>query len=133
MIKRLYAISIYVLNLGESMYFYQNILDLKLAHYEGEKRSCYYWIGENKEALLEICERRNNKLTQGDFSFEVPFNKVSEVTDWLHKNEIEVFNTSQGKWETKVRTSSWLPITSIFIKDPDGNNIELVAILPKDP
>lgn len=58
MIKGLYETHVQVCNLENSVTFYTEILGLKLAHQDENRRIAFLWVGKDKEFMLGLWEQK---------------------------------------------------------------------------
>ncbi|MCG7935512.1 MAG: VOC family protein [Candidatus Thiodiazotropha taylori] len=101
--------------------FYTRILGMQLVEFAGGRKALNF--GSQKINLHQHCQEFEPKAaspTPGSadlcFLTEVP---VSEVADHLKRNQIEII---EGPVE---RTGAEGPILSIYLRDPDGNLLEI--------
>ncbi|MFK7748240.1 MAG: VOC family protein, partial [Kordia sp.] len=57
MIKGLYETHLFVENLERSIDFYANKMELKQCRFDKERRIAFFWIGEDKKAMLGLWEK----------------------------------------------------------------------------
>ncbi len=129
MIKGLFETHLFVADLERSMAFYENVLGLIPCGYNDHRRVAFFWIGEPKGAMLGLWEKPQAEVVPAHFAFRC------EVADVLHKavgflkdNNLVPYNfLKNGKEEPMV--FAWMPAIAIYFKDPDGHDLEFIAIL----
>ena len=70
MIKGLYETHLYVENLENSINFYTKVLGLKQCRLGKERRTAFFWIGEDKQAMLGLWEKPKEEIDLRHFAFE---------------------------------------------------------------
>lgn len=129
MIKGLYETHLFVENLERSIDFYANKMELKQCRFDKERRIAFFWIGEDKKAMLGLWEKPKEEIDIRHYAFECD-------PDWI-QNESENFLKSQNitYWNflndgTKgPMVFVWMPAISIYFNDPDGHELEFIGVL----
>lgn len=62
MIKGLFETHLFVANLERSISFYGNAMELKQCHSEEERPAVFFWIGEDKKAMLGLWKNQKMNL-----------------------------------------------------------------------
>ena len=130
MIKGLFETHLYVANLAVSVEFYANVLGLKQCYYEEERKAAFFWIGEEKQAMLGLWEKPKNEIDVRHFAFEcAPEWILTEAVSFLKSKNLKCHNfLNNGKDEPMV--FAWMPAVSIYFDDPDGHSLEFIGKLP---
>ena len=121
MIMKIDHIVMTVKDLDKTIEFYTNVLGMKLVTFGGNRRALSF--GEQKINLHEYGNEFEPKAQEPmpgsvDLCFVIE-DPVEEFQEYLRRKEIEIV---EGPVQ---RTGAVGPITSIYIRDPDGNLIEL--------
>lgn len=61
MIKGLYETHLFVKDLERSINFYEQIMGLQLCRLNEERRTSFFWIGEEKQFMLGLWENQKRK------------------------------------------------------------------------
>ncbi|MNW29124.1 Metallothiol transferase FosB 2 [compost metagenome] len=131
MIQGLFETHINVSDLDRASEFYQHVLGLPLA-YEDARRCRFYWLGEPRKAMLGLWEKKPEHIIRQHFAFETSIEHMRHIVPWLKERGIEARNfLDDGTDEPLV--CGWVPAVSIYFRDPDGHNLEFIAILPDEP
>ncbi|MFK7749448.1 MAG: VOC family protein, partial [Kordia sp.] len=112
-----------------SIDFYANKMELKQCRFDKERRIAFFWIGEDKKAMLGLWEKPKEEIDIRHYAFECD-------PDWI-QNESENFLKSQNitYWNflndgTKgPMVFVWMPAISIYFNDPDGHELEFIGVL----
>ncbi len=133
MIKGLYETHLFVENLERSIEFYSKTLGLKQCRYGAERRTAFFWIGEEKQSMLGLWEKPKEEIDIRHFAFECD-------PDWIQNesvNYLKVRNINHWNFlndETKgPMVFVWMPAISIYFSDPDGHELEFIGVLPGKP
>jgi lactoylglutathione lyase len=122
-----------VRDLDESRHFYENILEMKLARLELDRRVCFYWAGdENDRQLFGIWETFS-EITNQHFAFKANFNSMKEINQWLKDKGVRTYNFFNSEIHDvhDFTVFSWMPAISFFFDDPNGHQLEFVSMIPE--
>lgn len=136
MIKGLYEAHLPVRDLKISIPFYQKLnLEMTKTYQEGDKVA-FFWIEKGKSwiGLWENQEAAETKYHPSlrHIAFEVSLEDLKKAKDWLQELEIELredFGIKPTEPIVMPRNSH----TMVYFNDPDGNSLELIAYLHKEP
>lgn len=129
MINGLYETHLFVENLDRSISFYQNILGLELCHVEVERRVVFFWIGKPKEAMVGLWEKPKTEIDKRHFAFRCDKEYIlSKSAEFLKGHDIKPYNFLKDGTERPM-VFAWIPAVAIYFDDPDGHNLEFIAIL----
>jgi lactoylglutathione lyase len=122
-----------VSDLERSMKFYGDTLGLKLAHVVRERGVAFYWVGEAGQSMLGVWQTGTapaRMISHTAFTAD-----VNEVTTWakqLQKAGVQPLDFHGNPTDEPV-VLAWMPAASIYFRDPDGNNLEFIAMLNERP
>jgi len=129
MIKGLYETHLFVENLEKSTDFYANVLGLELCHIEAERRIAFFWVGRPKEAMLGLWEKPKKEIDKRHFAFRCDTDGVlNKSIDFLKGRNLKPYNFLNDGTERPM-VFCWMPAIAIYFNDPDGNQLEFIAIL----
>jgi len=129
MIKGLYETHLFVENLQISIDFYKNILGLEQCYHDNERKAAFFWIGKPKEAMLGLWQKPKGKIEKRHFAFRCNVNDVLyKSVDFLKAQNIKPYNFFKDGTETPM-VFAWMPAVAIYFNDPDGHELEFIAIL----
>lgn len=131
MIKGLYETHIQVSNLEQSINFYTEVLGLQLAHMDANRPIAFFWIGEDKQAMLGLWEQKDNLQTR-HFAFSSTKEDIlNRSIAFLKDNNLQPYNFLKNGIDEPM-VFAWMPAVAIYFNDPDGNILEFIAILEGD-
>lgn len=130
MIKGLYETHLFVEDLERSISFYAETLGLKQCRFGAERRTAFFWIGEDKQYMLGLWEKPKEEIDVRHFAFECdPDWIINESVDFLKSHNIHCWNFLNDNTERPM-VFCWMPAVSIYFNDPDGHDLEFIGILP---
>jgi len=129
MIKGLYETHLFVENLEKSVDFYTNVLGLELCYFEAERQIAFFWIGNPKEAMLGLWQKPKNEIVKGHFAFRCDTDDIlNKSIRFLKERKLKPYNFLNDGTERPM-VFCWMPAIAIYFNDPDGNQLEFIAIL----
>ncbi|MDT0557422.1 VOC family protein [Ichthyenterobacterium sp. W332] len=130
MIKGLYETHLFVENLERSIAFYSETLGLKQCRLGTERRTAFFWIGEDKQFMLGLWEKPKEEIDIRHFAFQCD-------PEWVLKHSVEFLKSKQLNFWNFLNNDKeqpmvfcWMPAISIYFNDPDGHDLEFIGILP---
>ena len=128
-IKGLYETHLFVKNLGVSVDFYQNILGLTLCHRDENRKIAFFWVGKPKEAMLGLWEMPKEKIEKRHFAFRCEKEDIlKKAVPFLEAHQLKPYNfLNDGTHRPMV--FAWMPALALYFTDPDGHELEFIAIL----
>jgi lactoylglutathione lyase len=133
MIKGLFETHLFVENLTHSVDFYKNVLGLEQCYYEAERKASFFWIGKPKEAMLGLWEKPKKEIDKRHFAFNCDVEFVlNNSVGFLKDRNLQPYNFLKDGTERPM-VFAWMPAISIYFLDPDGHELEFIAILEGKP
>jgi len=130
MIKGLYETHLFVEDFERSIDFYANTLGLKQCRYGAERRTAFFWIGNDKQFMLGLWEKPKEEIDVRHFAFECDSEWVlNESVQFLKSQGIRSWNFLNDAKEQPM-VFCWMPAIAIYFNDPDGHELEFIGILP---
>jgi lactoylglutathione lyase len=132
MITGLFEAHLFVENLERSIHFYKNVLGLEQCYYDDARRAAFFWPGKPKESMLGLWEKPKHEITTTHIAFRCDKEDVlNRATDFLTEQNLKYYNfLNDGS--KKPMVFAWMPALSIYFNDPDGHELEFIAILEGD-
>ena len=116
-------------NLERSIEFYKNVLGLEFAMLEEKRRIAFFWIGKPTEYMLGLWEKPKAEVEKRHFAFRCEAEDVLyKSVGWLKERNLQPYNFLKDETE-KPMVFAWMPAIAIYFNDPDGNVLELIAVL----
>jgi catechol 2,3-dioxygenase-like lactoylglutathione lyase family enzyme len=129
----LFETHIAVTDLERSVAFYRDVLGLEVAHREEARRVAFFWLGGRGEAMLGLWEKPADQVVRQHFAFRA---EIADVRDraaaWLAERGLAGRNFLRDG-TNRPMVFAWMPAIAIYFDDPDGHELELIAMLPGKP
>jgi len=133
MIAGLFETHLNVADLERSIAFYRDVLGLELAHREPERRVAFLWMGGRGQSMLGLWEKPREQVVPQHFAFRASVDDVlGRSVAWLAERNLDCHNfLNDGSRRPMV--FAWMPAIAIYFHDPDGHELELIAMLSGKP
>lgn len=128
--KGIFETHLNVSNLKRAMEFYGEQLGLTLGKFEEDCRVAFYLINENDQSMIGLWEKSTVHLNH--FAFRVGIEDIDRMLPFLQRAGIEN-KSAFGCGTDEPIVFPWLATASIYVTDPDGNSLEMIAMLPDKP
>jgi lactoylglutathione lyase len=133
MIKGLFETHLFVEDLTRAIDFYKNILGLEQCYFDADRKASFFWIGKPKEAMLGLWEKPKNQIDIRHFAFHCDVEDVlNKSVDFLKERNLKPYNFLNDGTERPM-VFAWMPAVAIYFLDPDGHELEFIAILDGKP
>ena len=128
MIQGLYETHIQVRDLAKSVAFYTEVLGLRVAHRDPTRPIVFLWIGTGKDYMLGLWQEETN-FQPRHFAFRVDKEDIlNYAVDYLKTRDLTPYNFLKDGIEAPM-VFAWMPALAIYFNDPDGNQLEFIAVL----
>lgn len=126
---RIFETHVKTTDLARAMAFYGGTLGLEEAYHLPERQVAFYWIGPPGNAMLGVWGVSEARWHTSHFAFEITEDAIEPAIERLKAAGIRV-NDFFGTESDDPSVHAWMPAAGIFFRDPDGNSLEFVAMLP---
>jgi len=128
MIQGLYETHIQVRDLTKSVAFYTEVLGLRVAHRDPTRPIVFLWIGPGKDNMLGLWQEETN-FQPRHFAFRADKEDIlNYAVDYLKTRDLTPYNFLKDGIEAPM-VFAWMPALAIYFNDPDGNQLEFIAVL----
>ena len=132
-LRDLFETHLTVADLQRSMSFYGEMLGLELAQVFWERKVAFYWIGGRGNSMLGLWEVGTGPQRMSlHLAFRTDLNDLLEAPARLRAAGIVPLEFV-GEPTDEAVVLAWMPAASLYFRDPDGNLLELLAMLPENP
>jgi lactoylglutathione lyase len=126
---RIFETHVQTTDLPRAMAFYGGQLGLEEAYHLPDRQITFYWIGAPGNAMLGVWGMSAERWRTSHFAFEITEDAIEPAIERLKERGIQV-NDFFGNGSDDPSVHAWMPAVGIFFRDPDGNSLEFVAMLP---
>ncbi|HSS18821.1 MAG TPA: VOC family protein [Pyrinomonadaceae bacterium] len=121
-IKGLYEIAIRVKNLSRAEAFYRNVLGLEVG-LRDERRNWLFLYAGGTSGMV-VLQEDDGDWPKQHFAFTVADSDIKQAAADLQEKGVNVSESVFHDWMNSV---------SVYFNDPDGHNLELIALCETKP
>jgi lactoylglutathione lyase len=132
-VRSLFETHLTVSDLGRSVEFYSEVVGLPLALEMPERGAAFFWVGEPRRSMLGLWSLGSAPMgMRMHIAFEVALDDVLAACDRL-----EAFGVTPlsffGVEAQEPSVIGWMPAAAVYFLDPDGHQLEFLAMLDAPP
>ena len=132
-IRGLFETHLTVSDLDRSVAFYRDVLKLPLAQLFPQRRVAFFWIGAPGKAMLGLWETGTGPQRMSlHLAFDASIDAVLAAPQVLREAGVAPLDFDCEPAREPV-VLGWMPAVAIYFRDPDGNLLEFLAMLPQRP
>ena len=136
-VEGIFEAHITVRDLQRSLKFYQEVVGLEIGLSQPDRGpgAALLWVGGRGRSMLGIFSLGTAYpvgLMQHHLGFRLSVEEVIAAPQRLKASGVVPLNNNQEPNDEPV-VFAWMPAVSTFFKDPDGNLLEYIAMLPGEP
>lgn len=132
-IRGLFESHLTVSDLHRAVRFYRDVLNLPLARIIPQPRVAFFWVGAPGQAMLGLWETGHGPQRMSlHIAFEASLDDVLTAPAVLEKAGITPLDFDCKPTSEPV-VLGWMPAAAVYFRDPDGNLLEFLAMLPQEP
>ncbi|MDQ6866806.1 MAG: VOC family protein [Thermoproteota archaeon] len=120
-------------DLQRSIDFYRDVVGLELAFEPSERNVAFFWIGDPGRSMLGLWSLGMAPLGLTlHLAFDVALDDLLDAPKRLKTQGIKPLSFF-GAETTEPSVISWMPAASVYFRNPDGNVLEYLTMLDKEP
>ena len=132
-VRGLFVAHLTVADLERSTAFYRDVVGLPVALEVPERAAAFFWVGEPGRSMLGLWSIGSAPMGMTlHVAFRVSLDALLEATARLRAQGVEPLSFF-GRPTTEPSVIGWMPAAAVYFRDPDGHQLEYLAMLDAEP
>lgn len=132
-VRGLFEAHLTVGDLGRSVAFYRDLVGLPVAVEIPERGAAFFWVVEPGQAMLGLWSLGSMPMALNlHVAFEVALEDVLAAPGRMRERGIEPLSFF-GAPTDEPSVIAWMPAAAVYFRDPDGHQLEYLAMLDAEP
>jgi lactoylglutathione lyase len=132
-VRGLFETHLTVSDVDRSVGFYRDVVGLPLALRLPERGAAFLWIGEPGRAMLGLWSLGSAPMGMTlHLAFDTALDDVLDAPRRLESLGVEPLSFF-GEPAREPSVIGWMPAAAVYFRDPDGHQLEYLAMLEEDP
>ena len=132
-IRGLFEAHLTVADLGRAVAFYRDVVGLPPALEIPERGATFFWVVEPGQAMLGLWSLGSMPMALSlHVAFDVALEEVLAAPERLRVQGVEPLSFF-GDATDEPSVLAWMPAAAVYFRDPDGHQLEYLAMLNAKP
>jgi lactoylglutathione lyase len=132
-VDRLFEAHLPVADIAASVAFYRDRVGLELAHLVAARQAAFFWVGSRGNGMLGLWAAGfGPQKTTMHVAFATRLEDVIAAPRTLESAGIAALDFD-GQPTHEPVVLAWMPAAAIYFRDPDGHQLEYIAMLAEEP
>ena len=132
-VRGLFETHLTVSDLERSIAFYHDVVNLPLALEVPARGAAFFWVGDPGQSMLGLWSLGSAPLGMVlHVAFRVGLDELLEAPALLRAQGVTPLSFF-GEPASELSVIGWMPAAAIYFRDPDGHQLEYLAMLDEPP
>lgn len=132
-VRGLFETHLTVSDLDRSVAFYRDVVQLPLAYEVPARGAAFFWVGDPGQAMLGLWSLGSAPLGMVlHIAFGVALDELLEAPELLRARGVAPLSFF-GEPASEPSVIGWMPAAAVYFRDPDGHQLEYLAMLDERP
>ncbi len=132
-VSRLFETHLTVRDLGRSVSFYRDVVGLPMALEIPERGAAFFWVGDPGETMLGVWSLGSMPMGMSlHVAFCVELDDLLAAPGRLRESGVTPLSFF-GDEADEPSVIGWMPAAAVYFRDPDGHQLEYLAMLDEPP
>lgn len=132
-VRGLFETHLTVTDVDRSVAFYRDVVQLPLAYEVPARGAAFFWVGDPGQAMLGLWSLGSAPLGMVlHIAFGVALDELLEAPELLRARGVAPLSFF-GEPASEPSVIGWMPAAAVYFRDPDGHQLEYLAMLDERP